>query len=77
MLKSVSTVDVSSAGKTAQAVAEACEAKGANVRVIDEKTVGLSFGESVTQEDVVGLVRIGGISLGWCDLRPLARMIER
>lgn len=44
-------------GKTATAVAEACEAKGCNVRIIDEKTVGLSFGEAITQQDVVALVR--------------------
>lgn len=52
-----SSVDVSKAGKTAQAVADACEAKGANVRIIDSNTVGLSFGEAITQEDVVALVR--------------------
>lgn len=49
-------VDVSAKGTTSTAIAQACEAKGANVRVIDDKTVGLSFGESITKDDVVALV---------------------
>lgn len=53
----MTAVDVSKKGKTAKAVAEACEAQGANIRVIDENTVGLNFGESIIQEDVVALVR--------------------
>lgn len=50
-------MDVSAKGTTAAAIVEACEAKGVNVRPIDDKTVGLSFGESITQGDVVALVR--------------------
>lgn len=49
-------MDVSKAGKNAEAVAKACEAKGANVRVIDSNTVGLSFGESIIKDDVLMLV---------------------
>ena len=51
------TVDVSAKGMTSKEVAEACEAKGINVRIIDDKTVGLSFGESITKSDVETLVR--------------------
>lgn len=41
---------------SAKSIQKACEEKGANVRVIDDKTIGLSFGESITLEDVVALV---------------------
>lgn len=51
------SVDVSTKGTTSKAVADACEAKGINVRIIDEQTVGLSFGESITKDDVSTLVR--------------------
>lgn len=51
------TVDVSAKGKSSKEIAASCEAKGANVRVIDDSTVGLSFGEPITQGDVVALVR--------------------
>lgn len=51
-------MDVSAKGKSAKEIAASCEAKGANVRVIDDSTVGLSFGEPITQEDVVALVRL-------------------
>ena len=54
------TVDVSAKGMTSKAVADACEAKGINVRVIDDKTVGLSFGESITKSDVETLVSTEG-----------------
>lgn len=50
------TVDVSAKGMTSKAVADACEAKGINVRIIDDKTVGLNFGESITKSDVETLV---------------------
>ena len=51
-------MDVSAKGKSAEEIATACEAKGANVRVIDDATVGLSFGESIYKKDVVALVRL-------------------
>ena len=54
------TVDVSAKGMTSKGVADACEAKGINVRVIDDKTVGLSFGESITKSDVETLVSTEG-----------------
>eukprot|EP00904_Undaria_pinnatifida_P006432 jgi/Undpi1/2919/HiC_scaffold_14.g06296.m1 len=50
------SVDVGAKGKTSEGVAAACEAKGVNVRVIDSSTVGLNFGESIIQEDVVALL---------------------
>lgn len=65
----VFSVDVSKAGKSAVAVAEACEAKGANVRVIDSNTVGLSFGESITKDDVLSLVR-GSVATRLLHVRP-------
>ena len=55
-------VNTKAAGKTAKEVAAACEAKGANVRVIDDDTVGLNFGESITHEDVVALVSASAIN---------------
>lgn len=56
------SVNTKAAGKTAKAVAAACEAKGANVRIIDADTVGLNFGESITHEDVVALLEGFGVS---------------
>ncbi|CAN0070897.1 unnamed protein product, partial [Discosporangium mesarthrocarpum] len=55
------SVDVAKAGKTAEAVRSSCEAQGINVRVIDESTVGLSFGESITKTDVVALLKGFGV----------------
>ncbi|CBJ30901.1 Glycine dehydrogenase (decarboxylating) [Ectocarpus siliculosus] len=56
------SVDVSAKGTSSTAIAQACEAKGANVRVIDDKTIGLSFGESITKDDVVALLEGFGVS---------------
>ncbi len=52
---------------TSKAVADKCEANGVNVRVIDDKTVGLSFGESITKDDVAALVRATNQAPGWSD----------
>lgn len=48
-------------GKTAQAIQEAAAARGLNVRVIDTHAVGLSFGESITKEDVQALLGAFGV----------------
>jgi glycine dehydrogenase len=56
------TVDVSSKNMTASQVQEGCVRAGVNVRVIDEKTVGISFGESITRADVEALVSAFGIA---------------
>jgi glycine dehydrogenase len=50
------TVDVSSKGMTAAAVQSAAAAAGVNVRVVDDSTVGMSFGEAHTYEDVKALM---------------------
>lgn len=67
------TVDVSTKGMTSKSVADACEAKGINVRIIDDKTVGLSFGESITKSDVGTLVRTEGQEEGRSLARPNPR----
>ncbi|CAM9253041.1 unnamed protein product [Choristocarpus tenellus] len=55
------SVDVSKAGKTAEQVRASCEAVGANIRVVDDNTVGLSFGEAITKDDVIALLEGFGI----------------
>merc|ERR1719453_2002459 len=45
-------VDVSSKGLSSAAVQDKCAAAGVNVRVIDDKKVGISFGEAITRKDV-------------------------
>ncbi|CAM9892044.1 unnamed protein product [Pylaiella littoralis] len=61
------SVNVSKKGKTSKAVADACEAKGINVRVIDDETVGLSVGESITKGDVGTLLEGFGVSASVLD----------
>ena len=55
-------VDVSSKGKTAKDVQAAAIKAGVNIRVIDAKTVGVSFGEAITKADVVNLISAFGIT---------------
>merc|ERR1719230_562544 len=50
------TVDTSSQGMTSADIKKAAESKGINVRIVSETEVGLSFGETVTKEDVVDLL---------------------
>lgn len=54
-------VDVSSKGTTAQAIADKAEKNGVNIRVIDNKNVGISFGESITYEDTIKLLSAFGV----------------
>lgn len=56
------SVDVSSKGTTAAAVAAKAAENGVNVRVINDKTVGISFGESITLQDTVALLKAFGVS---------------
>ncbi|KAG5190576.1 glycine dehydrogenase [Tribonema minus] len=58
------TVDVSAKGATASAIAAAAANHGVNVRVIDDKTVGLSFGEAHTKGDVEALLGAFGVGAG-------------
>jgi len=50
------TVDCSSKGMTAQQVQEGAVSAGANVRIIDENTVGISMGEGITRDDLAALL---------------------
>lgn len=50
------TVDVSTLGMTSKEVQAGAASIGANVRVIDEKTVGISMGEGITRGDVSSLL---------------------
>mmetsp|Transcript_58580 Transcript_58580/g.69879 ORF Transcript_58580/g.69879 Transcript_58580/m.69879 type:complete len:729 (-) Transcript_58580:192-2378(-) len=50
------TVDCSSMGSSAQEVQDGAVKVGANVRVIDDKTVGISMGEGITRDQVSDLL---------------------
>ncbi len=49
-------VDTSSKGMTAQEVQDGAASVGANVRVINENTVGISMGEGITRDDLKALL---------------------
>ena len=49
-------VDVSSKGMSSEQVQAGAASVGANVRVIDENTVGISMGEGITRDDVSALL---------------------
>ena len=55
-------VNVSSKGKTAAQIEAAAIKNGVNLRRIDDHTVGLSFGESITHADTVALLSAFGVS---------------
>ncbi|KAL4155929.1 hypothetical protein PRNP1_008030 [Phytophthora ramorum] len=57
-------IDVSQAGKSAADVATAATKRGVNVRVIDDKRVGVSMGESVNLEDLQKLLLAFGATEG-------------
>ena len=46
---------------TPESVRVACEANGCNIRVLDAKHVGISFGEAITKDDVVALLQGFGL----------------
>lgn len=50
------TIDVSSKDMTAQQVQDGAASVGANVRIIDENTVGISMGEGITRDDLQTLL---------------------
>lgn len=50
------TVDVSSKGMTSAEVQAGAVSVGANVRIIDEKTVGIAMGEGITRDDLASLL---------------------
>jgi len=51
------TVDVSSQGMSSAQVQDGAVSVGANVRVIDENTVGISMGEGMRREDITQLLQ--------------------
>eukprot|EP00606_Chrysophyceae_sp_TOSAG23-5_P000133 GSChrysophyteH2.ASY1.ANO1.1322.1 assembled CDS len=55
-------IDVSSKGKTSADLAAAASAAGANIRIIDETHVGISFGETISKEDTMNLLSVFGIT---------------
>jgi glycine dehydrogenase len=55
-------ITIAATGKTAQDVQAAAEGRGMNVRVIDDKHVGLSFGETITKDDVADLLSAFGVT---------------
>jgi glycine dehydrogenase len=50
------TVDVGSKGLTAAQVQEGAVSVGANVRIIDDRTVGISMGEGISRDDLQALL---------------------
>ncbi|KAL7505329.1 hypothetical protein ACHAXN_002806 [Cyclotella atomus] len=50
------TVNVGSKGMTSAQVQEGAASVGANVRIIDESTVGISMGEGITRDDIATLL---------------------
>mmetsp|Transcript_21219 Transcript_21219/g.30014 ORF Transcript_21219/g.30014 Transcript_21219/m.30014 type:complete len:1012 (-) Transcript_21219:198-3233(-) len=69
------SVDVSSKGMTAAQVQEGAVAVGANVRVIDENTVGVSMGEGITRDDIKVLLS-GAFGVADADVTADASMTE-
>ena len=61
------TIDVSSKGMNATEVQAGAVGVGANVRVIDENTVGISMGEGISREDV-GKLLSGAFKVAHPDL---------
>jgi len=69
------TVDVSSKGMTSAQVQEGAVAVGANVRVIDESTVGVAMGEGITRDDIQVLLS-GAFGVTEADISADASMTE-
>jgi glycine dehydrogenase len=69
------TVKVSSLGMAAEAVQAGAESVGANVRVLDPYTVGISMGEGITREDLGALLK-GAFKIQNPDLTADATLTE-
>ena len=69
------TVDVSSKGLTAAQVQEGASSVGANVRVIDESTIGISMGEGITRNDLQTLLE-GALKITNPDVSADASLTE-
>lgn len=69
------TVDVSTMGMTSEQVQAGAAAVGANVRVVDEKTVAISMGEGITRDDVAALLS-GAFGIASPDVSADASLTE-
>ena len=69
------TVDCESNGLTADQVQDGAVSVGANVRVIDNKTVAISMGEGITRDDLANLLK-GAFHIKDPDVSADASMIE-
>jgi glycine dehydrogenase len=69
------TVDVSSMGMTAAQVQAGAASAGANIRVIDGNTVGISMGEGITRGDLSQLL-VGAFGVSDYDLTADASLTE-
>ena len=49
--------NIKSAGGS-KAIQAAAASNGVNVRIVDDNTVGLSFGEAITRDDCVALLKV-------------------
>ena len=50
-------VDVKQAGGS-KAIQAAAAKNGVNVRIVDDNTVGISFGEAITKDDCISLLKV-------------------
>lgn len=55
------TVDLSAKSMHSEHIQKAAIANGINVRVIDDTHIGISFGEAITKDDVVALLKSFGV----------------
>jgi glycine dehydrogenase len=69
------SVDVASKGMTAAQVQAGAVAVGANVRIIDESTVGISMGEGITRDDL-GQLLAGAFGVTDADLSADATLLD-
>ncbi|KAL7551506.1 hypothetical protein ACHAWF_014699 [Thalassiosira exigua] len=69
------TVDVSSKGMTSEQVQAGAVSVGANVRIMDDKTVGISMGEGITRDDLSALLS-GAFGVSSPDVTAEASLME-
>lgn len=55
------TTSTSGSHITPEIIRAECESHGCNIRIIDNKRVGISFGENITKDDVINLLKGFGI----------------
>lgn len=68
-------VDVSSKGMTAAAVQAGAVSVGANVRIINDSTVGISMGEGITRDDIADLLQ-GAFKIAGADVTADSSMTQ-